>query len=70
MYDTNTCFVQAILKLYMTFHLLAETTGEILQTTLRSYLKVVHRKDFSLASNESYSFSLHLPSLHIIQIHF
>ena len=53
MYDTNACFVQAILKLYMTFHLLAETTGEILQTTLRSYLKVVHRKDFSLASNES-----------------
>ena len=33
-------------------------TGEILQTTLRSYLKAVHRKNVSLVSSESLSFSL------------
>ena len=38
------------------FLLVAETTGEILLTTLRSYLKIVHRKNISLVSNESESF--------------
>ena len=33
--------------------LLAETTGEILLSTLRSYLKIVHRKNVSLVLNES-----------------
>ena len=33
-------------------HPVAETTAEILQTTLRSYLKFVHRKYFSLVSND------------------
>ena len=36
-----------------TFLFLIETTGEILQTTLRSYLKIVHRKNVSMVSNES-----------------
>ena len=30
------------------FLLLAETTGAILQTTLRSYLRILHRKNVSL----------------------
>ena len=34
------------------FLLLTETTGEILQTTLHSYLKIAHRKNVSLVSNE------------------
>ena len=38
------------------FLLLAVTTGEILPTTLHSYLKIVHRKNISLVSNESESF--------------
>ena len=35
-----------------TFLLLTETTGEILQTNLRSYLKIVQRKNVLLVSNE------------------
>ena len=38
------------------FLLLAETTGKILQTTLRSSLKIVHRNNVPLLSNESYFF--------------
>ena len=40
------------------FLLLTDTTGEILQTTLRSYLKIVQRKNVFLVSNEFLSFSL------------
>jgi len=35
------------------FLLLTETTGEILQTTLRSHLKIVHCNNVSLVSNET-----------------
>ena len=35
------------------FVLLTEPTGDILQTTLRYYLKIVHRKNVSLILNES-----------------
>ena len=35
------------------FLLLTETTGEILQTTLYSPLRIVHRKIVLLVSNES-----------------
>ena len=41
-----------------TFLLLAETTSKISQTTLRSYLRIVHRKNVSMVSDESYIFSL------------
>jgi len=41
------------LRIVKSFLLLAEKTGELLQTTLRSYLKILHRKNVSLVSNES-----------------
>jgi len=36
-----------------TFCLLTETTGGILQTTLRSNLRIVYRKTVSLGANDS-----------------
>ena len=51
-------FVSCYFRIVKNFLQLTETTGDILQTTLRSYLKIVHRKSVSLISHESKSCSL------------
>ena len=44
------CYSRIVKKNFLQ---LVETTGEILQTTIHSYLKILHRKNVWLVSNES-----------------
>ena len=58
-YEKNKIFWPCYLRVAKkSFFLQAETTGEIFQTTLRYYLRIVYHKNVLMVSNESYSFSL------------
>ena len=56
-------FCLSYLRIVKKFLLLAETTGEMLQTTWRSYLSIVHRKNVSLVSDEPFLYKTALTHL-------